>query len=62
MGGVLSTTLTVKVHVRVLLDASVAVRVTVIDPGPSVVPAAGDCVRIIDADEVQLSLTVARFL
>jgi hypothetical protein len=42
-GGVLSTRVTVNVHVAVLPAASVAVSVTVVVPTPvTVVPAAGD--------------------
>ena len=48
VGGVLSTFVTVKLHVFVLLLASLAVSVTVMPPVPFTgVPGAGDCVIVV---------------
>ena len=46
VGGVVSLTVNVVVHVVKLLDASVTVIVTVCGPMPTSVPATGDCVMV----------------
>ena len=56
-GGVISTLVTVKLHVLVLLLASLAVNITVTFPVPLTgVPAAGDCVIVVG---LHASLAVA---
>ena len=56
-GGVLSTRLTVNEQVEALLEASVAVKVTVVEPTPETGdPTAGLCVTVTDE---QLSPVVA---
>ena len=57
-GGVLSTTEKVVVHCAVLLDASLAVKVMVVWPADTRVPAVGDWVMVISPGDVQLSLAV----
>ncbi len=46
LGAVVSTTVTVAVHVELLPAASVAVIVTTVGPNAATVPAAGDCVSV----------------
>jgi hypothetical protein len=46
VGAVVSLTVNVVVHVLVFPDPSVAVRVIVFDPWPTIVPAAGLCVTV----------------
>src|SRR5207237_3556075 len=57
-GGVVSTTVKVVTQLLLLLAASVAVTVIVCGPSPTVVPAAGLWVIMIDAEGVQLSKAV----
>ena len=57
-GGVLSATVNVVVHWPLLFEASVAVTVIVCVPTPTIVPAAGLCVRVTDPAAEQLSETV----
>src|SRR5215216_7667818 len=57
-GGVLSATVNVVVHWTLLFEASIAVTVIVCAPTPTIVPAAGLCVRITEPAAVQLSETV----
>jgi len=58
VGAMLSTFVTLKVQLLLFPAVSVAVKVIVVVPVPeTTVPAAGDCVTVIDPDEVQLSLT-----
>ena len=60
VGSVVSKRLTVKVQVEEFPAASVAVSVMVVEPTPETEePIAGDCVTTIEAEGVQLSLTVA---
>src|SRR5919197_95843 len=58
VGAVLSMTVKVVVQVALLPAASVAVTVMVCGPRPTIVPAAGLWVRVIDPAGLQLSLTV----
>src|SRR3989442_92610 len=46
VGGVVSFTVNVVVHVLLLPDPSVAVTVIVCEPDPTIVPAAGLCVNV----------------
>jgi hypothetical protein len=55
-GGVVSLTVNVVVHVLVFPELSVAVRVIVVAPSPTIVPGAGLCVT---ATAPQLSEVVA---
>ena len=56
VGGVVSLTVKVVVHVAVLFDSSFTVIVIVVTPLPTSVPAAGLCVTINEAEGVQLSV------
>ena len=63
VGADISSLFTVKVHDALLPEISVAVNVTVILPAPETeLPAAGDCVMVMDPAGVQLSETVANDL
>ena len=53
----MSTTVTVKLQLAVLLDPSVAVKVTTVPPMLIIVPGTGDCVSVGLA--VQLSAAIA---
>ena len=57
-GAVLSVTVKLVVQVAELPAASVTVRVMVVTPVLTSVPAAGDCVMINEAAAVQLSVAV----
>ena len=57
-GAVLSVTVKVVVQVAELLAASFTVRVTVVTPVETRVPAAGDWVMVRDEAAVQLSVAV----
>src|SRR5213076_285524 len=58
LGTVVSLTVNVVVQVALLPAASVAVTVIVFVPRPTSVPAAGDWLKVIAPDAVQLSLAV----
>src|SRR5512135_1688832 len=58
LGGVVSLTVNVVVHVAELPAASVAVTVIVCGPSPTFVPAVGLWVTVIEPDGVQLSVAV----
>src|SRR5437762_2280953 len=59
LGGVVSFTVNVVVHVEVFPAASCAVIVTVVGPRPTSVPAVGLCVKVIEPGAVQLSVAAA---
>jgi hypothetical protein len=56
VGGVVSVTVKVVVHVAALFDASFTVIVIAVVPTPTRVPAAGLCVMVKDPASVQLSV------
>src|SRR5207302_525656 len=62
LGAVVSVTVKVVVQVALLVAASVAVTVMVCVPNPTIVPAAGDWLKVIAPAPLQASLTVAPFI